>query len=155
MLWIRAIKSKDESVLRIKTTFVVIFGHKSNGKPIDCRMVYPTTMKLAPNVCWFILMSFRWIMAWYVIDLVMVMCLMDHGSPEKKHWWWTQWLWKGNLGLLCSVLFLKVQDEGAQTLRGWKNEIYLFIFGGWKNLYFEYNSETNIEADYQKQSFLS
>ena len=51
------------------------------------------------------------------------------GSPEKKHWWWTQWLWKGNLGLLCSVLLLKVQEEGAQRDRGWKNEIYLFLEG--------------------------
>ena len=75
--------------------FVVIFSHKSNGKPIDCCMVYPTTMKLAPKVCWFILMSFRWIMVWYVIDLVMGVCVMEvlrknigdgHSDFEKEIW---------------------------------------------------------------------
>ena len=45
-------RHKEQGWVCVKTTFVVIFGHKSNGKPIDCRMVvYPTTMKFDPNVC--------------------------------------------------------------------------------------------------------
>ena len=110
-------RHKEQGWVCVKTKFVVISGHKPNSKPI---LVWYIQQQ------WNLLPTYVGLFYGYVFD----------GSPEKKHWWWTQLLWKGNLGLLCSVLLLKVQEEGAQRVRGWKNEIYLFIFGGWKNLYF-------------------
>ena len=59
---------------------------------------------------------------------------------------------KFGFALLCVV----AEGTGRRCSERQRVEEWnLFIFGGWKILYFEYNSETNIKADDQKQSFLS
>ena len=131
-------RHKEQGWICVKTKFVVIFGHKSNGKPIDCRLVYPTTMKLAPNVCWFILWVCIWWKSW---EKTLV---MDTVTLKRKF----------GFALLCVV----AEGTGRRCSESQRVEIWNLLIYFWrvkKFVFFEYNSETNIKADDQKLCFWS